>query len=68
MVNKKTLASVVRRARTSKLWTQADLAAASKLSPSLIANIECGKTVRVLQLTASKLERALGVRLTKFAK
>ncbi len=67
MVKKiRSLADAIRLARCSRAWTQDECATRADVSRSLIADIECGRTPMVKQLTASKLERALRISLARY--
>ena len=51
----------LRQARTTKGWTQEQLAAASGIGQRVISKIECEEVGDVMNSTAAALEKALGL-------
>ena len=68
MVRTKKFSEAVSAARCAKWWTQVECARRCRVSSRLISGIERGEVESVTRLTASKLERALGVDLSSYIK
>jgi transcriptional regulator with XRE-family HTH domain len=65
---KRTLSDTVLNARSLKMLTQVEVAAAAGVSSQLVSNVERGELLTLKRATAEKLGAALGVSLMEYVR